>query len=74
MSLIIESLRTDLNRNRSYVRSTREAVKKGREIKSTTRMHLDICNHDAAVIKKALKDLRKVKIVYQWLKPESKDV
>lgn len=70
----IELLRIDLNRNQAYVRATREGIKKGVITKQSTLVHMDIRNHDAAVIRKALKDLKKVKICYKWLKPESKEV
>lgn len=67
----IQLLRADLNRNRSYVIATRKGIKKGIPMKQSTLVHMGIRNHDAAVIRKALKDLRKVKPVYTWMKRET---
>jgi len=67
----IESLRVELNRNRAYVRAVGVGIKLGSNVKQSTRIHLDIKNRDAAVIKQALRKLRNVKPVYTWMKRES---
>lgn len=66
----LQSLRIDLNRNRAYVRSVGIGIKLGSNVKQSTLAHLSIRNHDAAILKQALRDLRNIKPVYTWMKRE----
>lgn len=65
----ITSLRTELNRERAYVRSTRMNIKRGVDVSEVTKIIMGIRWHNTAVLKKAIKDLKKItKPVYEWQK------
>ena len=66
MTNAINSLRIELNRERAYVRSTRLNIKQGAEVSELTKFYMGIRWHNAAILRKAIKDLKKVKPKYQW--------
>lgn len=67
MTDFITSLRADINRDRAYVRSIQVNIEKGFHVSPMTKIHASIRHHNAAIIRRTLRALKKIKINYKWL-------
>lgn len=62
----LTALRTEINRERAYIRSTRMNLDRGFEVSYATKTIAGIRWQNVVVLRKAIKDIKKIRPKYSW--------